>query len=249
MKHIIKFFVKISFLFFLLNNSHIYSIIPNLFVGLGGGTSRVAAVQNQFGWDFHIRGGFWTPFFDLGASVGGVGVQTKVDPITGKKSSGVTTAGGSFQEVTKEVTYNLYLLPVEVFLTGKFPVSELFLITGTFALGYLLDINTRGAFLDALGSTVTPETEIPTDSTKKAPPTKATPIEKRNTVFFDGYSLMGLLGVEFNLTAFTVFIDGGYRYSEPTTTTEVPEGDQVVSKTFKQDVSGLVIRAGIKFIL
>ena len=208
MGHAIKFFVRISFLFFFLNNSHIYSVIPGLFVGLGGGTSRVAAVQNQFGWDFHIRAGFWTPFFDLGASVGGVGAQTKIDPITGKKSSGVTTAGGSFEEVTKEVTYNLYLLPVEVFLTGKFPVSDLFLITGTFALG---------AFLDALGSTVTP--------------TKATPIETRDTVFFDGYSLMDLLGVEFN---FTVFLDGGYRYSEPTITTEVPEGDQVVNKTFKQ---------------
>ena len=238
MRHTIKFFVKISFLCFLLNNSHIYSITIDSFVGLGAGTSSIAAAQNQFGWDFHVRGGFWTPFFDLGASVGWIGVLTKTaPPMIDKKLSGVTTAGGSFQEVN-EVNL-LYLLPLEAFLTGKFPVSELFLITGTFAFGYLLDINTRGVALGTLDS------PIPTEEAS----TKGTSLETRNEVLFKGYSLMGLLGVEFNLTTFTVFLDSGYRYSEPIITTEVPEGDRVVSKTFKQNVSGLVIRAGIKFIL
>ncbi len=237
MKCTIKFFVKISFLFFL-HNSHIYSVTLNSFVGLGGGGSSVVAVQNQFGWDFHIRGGFWTPFFDIGSSVGLVGVQSKTaPPIIGKKSSGVTIAGGSFQEVN-DASF-LYLLPMEIFFTGKFPVSELFLITGTFALGYLLDINIGDAFLDELGST---------SSTKEAP-IKRNPLETRDAVLFEGYSLMGLLGVEFNLTDFTVFLDGGYRYSEPKITTEVSEGDEFVSKTFKQNVSGFVIRTGIKFIL
>ncbi len=207
------------------------------FIGLSGGATSISGAQNQFGWDFNAKLGLWMPYLDLGLSAGGSGVTTKTDPITGRALSGVTTAGGSFREVQREVTYSIYLFTFEGFATIKFPIYGQLSVTGTFVLGYLLDINTRGSFLDALGTVDTPD--------------EATLIEMRQTVLFQGYSLTGLLGIEFNLTAFTVFLDAGYRYSEPEITTIVPgeEKNQTLSKTFKQDVSGLVIRAGVKLLL
>ena len=249
MQKLTRFFLKGTLFIFALHISQSGSLASvgtgpsGIFFGLGGGTSSVAGVQDRFGWDFHIKAGIGTPFLDLGLSVGGVGVQTKVDPITGERVSGVTTAGGTFEEVQKEVTYNLYLVPLDLFLTGKVPVYGLLSVTGTFAVGYLFDINTRGSFLDALGSVSLPD--------------EATPIESRNTILFQGYSLTGLVGIELNFQPLFLFIDAGYRYSRPEITTKVPVVTQnsqgetvtsVVEKTFRQDVSGFTMRVGVKFM-
>ena len=231
MLKILKVFLKSLCVFTLLSTSTVTTLSAAQFLGntrvqvFGGFKLGTAYVNTPKKFGLDVSGVLGVSMLDLlylGTELGvtWVGLSQKIT-----RYEQTTTTAGIGTSVTQERRRNLYLIPIQIFMTVKLPIDFIIAPYVTAYVGQLSDVNVgdRGSLFGD-------------DQAQGADQN----IANLRSVVFTGVVFGANLGAEIALLpGARLLLEAGYRYSKP--------GYRSGSRIYRQDVGGVVIRGGIVF--